>query len=401
MSLAENIIKFRKANGLSQAELAQELHIARQSVSKWEQGENLPSIDNLITLSGLLDISLDELITGSAYLHFPLAFGKPKNKLALWLLFAVTFGGSLILFMSEKMYGNNVRALVVSGLWTLIVYPLLTYYMYDFKRYYTYWTLDKKGIHYTIPQTKLFKGLFDELLLPVFALFGSRKTFYVPYNEISSIEIDWQTGDTKRVPKQFGLIVKTEATEIWLDVRSYYLRRSKEQQLLGSVLLFLKRKQFAYIDPQQVTKRIVEKQELIARPPKVYKLAVLCVLAAIFFYLVHEPVLSAVFQLLIFILAMYIFIIDVMWGRHSSKYPIEFYRVVDIKITANKPIQQPDEVRFPNDLHLVSVSKNGKRWRVVTNATHGEIELMTQQFLAETQQIRGAAIHVETAPTRI
>ena len=71
VNLAKNIVKYRQRNKMSQEQLAEALNISRQSISKWETGENLPSIDNLISLSGLLDISLDELITGKPYLHFP------------------------------------------------------------------------------------------------------------------------------------------------------------------------------------------------------------------------------------------------------------------------------------------------------------------------------------------
>ncbi len=38
MILAEKIIKLRKKNGWSQEELAEQMHVSRQSVSKWESG---------------------------------------------------------------------------------------------------------------------------------------------------------------------------------------------------------------------------------------------------------------------------------------------------------------------------------------------------------------------------
>ena len=40
--LNENIQKLRKQKGLSQEELAQRLHVVRQTVSKWEQGLSVP-----------------------------------------------------------------------------------------------------------------------------------------------------------------------------------------------------------------------------------------------------------------------------------------------------------------------------------------------------------------------
>lgn len=39
--LGENIRALRKARGLSQQELAEQLHVVRQTVSKWEQGVSL------------------------------------------------------------------------------------------------------------------------------------------------------------------------------------------------------------------------------------------------------------------------------------------------------------------------------------------------------------------------
>ena len=46
--LNENIKNLRKAKGLSQEELASELNIVRQTLSKWEQGLSVPDADMLI-----------------------------------------------------------------------------------------------------------------------------------------------------------------------------------------------------------------------------------------------------------------------------------------------------------------------------------------------------------------
>lgn len=52
----------RKLNNYSQEELADKIGVSRQAVSKWERGESLPDTDNLIALSRLYGISLDELL---------------------------------------------------------------------------------------------------------------------------------------------------------------------------------------------------------------------------------------------------------------------------------------------------------------------------------------------------
>lgn len=61
MITAERIAFFRKRKGLSQAEVAEELDVTRQTISRWEVGESSPSTANLIALSGVLDVSLEAL----------------------------------------------------------------------------------------------------------------------------------------------------------------------------------------------------------------------------------------------------------------------------------------------------------------------------------------------------
>ena len=53
-----------KDHGLSQNELAERLNVSRQTISKWERGMVVPSGDNLISLSDLYGITLDELVHG-------------------------------------------------------------------------------------------------------------------------------------------------------------------------------------------------------------------------------------------------------------------------------------------------------------------------------------------------
>lgn len=62
MNLAENLQMQRKKHNLSQEELAEKCNISRQAVAKWESGETIPSIDRLVFLADLYDITLDELV---------------------------------------------------------------------------------------------------------------------------------------------------------------------------------------------------------------------------------------------------------------------------------------------------------------------------------------------------
>lgn len=60
--LGATLYDLRKNAGMSQEELADKLGVSRQAVSKWECGDSMPDTDNLITISKLYNVSLDELV---------------------------------------------------------------------------------------------------------------------------------------------------------------------------------------------------------------------------------------------------------------------------------------------------------------------------------------------------
>ncbi len=65
MSLAEKIFQLRKQKGMSQEQLADELGISRQSVSKWESGQSAPEADKIVRMSGIFDVTTDYLLKDS------------------------------------------------------------------------------------------------------------------------------------------------------------------------------------------------------------------------------------------------------------------------------------------------------------------------------------------------
>lgn len=60
--LKENIKTIRKAKGLSQEELAIQLNVVRQTISKWEQGLSVPDSEMLVTLSEVLETPVSTLL---------------------------------------------------------------------------------------------------------------------------------------------------------------------------------------------------------------------------------------------------------------------------------------------------------------------------------------------------
>lgn len=62
MKLADKIILLRKQKGWSQEELAAQMDVSRQSVSKWESGASVPDIDKILLLSQIFGITTDYLL---------------------------------------------------------------------------------------------------------------------------------------------------------------------------------------------------------------------------------------------------------------------------------------------------------------------------------------------------
>jgi len=61
----ENLRNLRKQKGLSQEELAERLHIVRQTVSKWEKGLSVPDADLLIRIAEIFETSVSTLLGGT------------------------------------------------------------------------------------------------------------------------------------------------------------------------------------------------------------------------------------------------------------------------------------------------------------------------------------------------
>ena len=58
MELQEKLRCLRKENNISQIELAEELNVSRQTVSRWEAGASIPTTENLMRLSDLYQVPL-------------------------------------------------------------------------------------------------------------------------------------------------------------------------------------------------------------------------------------------------------------------------------------------------------------------------------------------------------
>ena len=76
-SFAQNLVHFRKQNNYTQEDLARQLNISYQAVSKWENGQSLPNIEQLQCLADIFQLSIDTLV---GYLPIRKTVTQYENK---------------------------------------------------------------------------------------------------------------------------------------------------------------------------------------------------------------------------------------------------------------------------------------------------------------------------------
>ena len=64
MTVGDRITELRKKHNLSQGQLAAQLGVSRQAISKWENGQSMPDAANLITLSEIFDTNIEYIASG-------------------------------------------------------------------------------------------------------------------------------------------------------------------------------------------------------------------------------------------------------------------------------------------------------------------------------------------------
>jgi transcriptional regulator with XRE-family HTH domain len=93
LTLNEKLRELRTENNLSQEKVAELVCVSRQSVSKWETGLSKPDTENLIRLTEIYHVSLDELIGASESVEqYPSQNVKPYIPKIVFLSYIVSFG---------------------------------------------------------------------------------------------------------------------------------------------------------------------------------------------------------------------------------------------------------------------------------------------------------------------
>jgi transcriptional regulator with XRE-family HTH domain len=162
MKINEQIRMIRKKENLSQEQLGQKMNVTRQAIYKWESGKGYPDIQNLIKLSELFEISIDELIKGdnSFQRNIKIKGGtgmfSNRNFLSSLCYFSIFFAPLffpllIILFEYEEVKQHGKRALISQLIPTATMIFMIIIYMIIY-----FLSIQVEGIH--VPNSTIVNG---------------------------------------------------------------------------------------------------------------------------------------------------------------------------------------------------------------------------------------------------
>ena len=132
MKFHEKLQNLRKNAGMTQLELAEKLMVSRQAISKWETGNAVPDLENIISICDLFGVSLDCLVRDTGIVETEEKIQdtaekmvqqehtrKMKLKEKILLISTVI---SIVLLLGWKM--NSISIAVIIIIWSAIGYVL-------------------------------------------------------------------------------------------------------------------------------------------------------------------------------------------------------------------------------------------------------------------------------------
>ena len=220
----------RERAGFTQEQLAEKIYVTRQAVSKWERGESMPDIENIIILSDLYDISIDRLLRGAEFLEKPHFMGEFMSRKR----FVNSFIG--ITLISVFFYIINLKLL---GLLTFLTFCLLNLLMV------------KEG-GFVLERNRIVVTQFPTFLLQVKAVFNPRLgAINLNYKDIESFAINY-IKRTRMSPFDFNedpiyFVITTKSGES-------YKQKTDQKSLnkLPIIADFLSKKRIEIIDPDNI-----------------------------------------------------------------------------------------------------------------------------------------------------
>ena len=139
MSFGTNLQFLRDRAGLTQEELAEELQVSRQSVSKWESDASFPEMEKLLALCQRFQTDLDTLLRGDVREHYhtdAVGYDRFMNWFSNWIAVGVgltilSVGLALALYGAAGLPEKWMAAVLISGIAVAVAILVIAGIRYD------------------------------------------------------------------------------------------------------------------------------------------------------------------------------------------------------------------------------------------------------------------------------
>ena len=122
MSLGEQLKKLRETKGFSQEDVAKKNGVTMQAVYKWENDKSCPDIDNLILLSEMYNVTLDELIKGNQNIKEKIHINEEDEDFEKENEFGFYIGFGLLIMSAFIDYEGIQKMLLGIALFMMVFY---------------------------------------------------------------------------------------------------------------------------------------------------------------------------------------------------------------------------------------------------------------------------------------
>ena len=124
VKIGEFLKELRKEQGLTQAQFGEKIGVTNKTVSRWENGNYLPSVDMLKILSDEFGVTINEILNGERAANETEFKKAAEENLSEALENSVFTIEEKVLFWKKRWYKNNLFAMIICG---IIFVLLLTY----------------------------------------------------------------------------------------------------------------------------------------------------------------------------------------------------------------------------------------------------------------------------------
>ncbi|MEG0326992.1 MAG: helix-turn-helix transcriptional regulator [Erysipelothrix sp.] len=185
MLLHEYMKKFRKKYNLTQSDLARELGVSSEQIGLWETRKQFPDASQKQKILNYFDAKSKGVADFDAPLKIPFLFGKPRSLKPVIFSTTIPLLAFFIALVNTTWSSLERWIFVLIGISNIFLISIVS--PFDFKTYYSYF-----GVYEDYIDVDDTRG-FIALIKTIKGIFGNRKSIHIPYDDIKSMEIMFDT----------------------------------------------------------------------------------------------------------------------------------------------------------------------------------------------------------------